>query len=156
MSFLALVPTVSFAATKVGFADIPFVLDNAPQAKSASQRLEKKFGQRQSALKNKLEKLQSLRTNLEKESLVMSEKERGKAEEKIRGLEREYRREEREFREDLSVQKNNEFKKVREIVVKAINKFAKKQKYDLILSDGVLYAAESIDVTKQILKELEK
>jgi len=43
---------------------------------------------------------------------------------------------------------------VRIQVLEAIARFGKTHKYDLIVSDGVLFAAERIDVTERILESL--
>ena len=73
---------------------------------------------------------------------------------KMRNLERRIKRDEQDFREELNIQKNNEFKKVRILVLEAIAKFGKANNYDLIVSDGVLYANKQIDVTEKILESL--
>ncbi|MDB4223579.1 OmpH family outer membrane protein, partial [Granulosicoccus sp.] len=57
-------------------------------------------------------------------------------------------------REELNIQKNDEFKKVRILVLEAIGEFGQEQDYDLIVSDGVLFANERIDVTERILESL--
>ena len=46
------------------------------------------------------------------------------------------------------------FKHVRERVLDAIARFGREQDYDLIVSDGVLYANERVDVTDRILEAL--
>jgi len=43
-------------------------------------------------------------------------------------------------------------KSVRDI----INTIAKKDKYDLILSEGVVFATDKIDITDRVLKEMKK
>ncbi len=70
--------------------------------------------------------------------------------------ERQIKRDEMEFREQLNIRKNSEFKKIRLIVLEAISKFAKVNNYDLIVSDGVLYATDTVDVTDRILQQLHR
>jgi Skp family chaperone for outer membrane proteins len=41
-------------------------------------------------------------------------------------------------------------------VLEAIKTFAAQNHYDLIVSDGVLYVKESVDITDKILKNLQK
>ena len=43
---------------------------------------------------------------------------------------------------------------MRVLVLEAIAKFGKELDYDLIVSDGVLFANERIDVTERILESL--
>ena len=89
-------------------------------------------------------------------SLDLVETELAQLDREIRGLERRIKRDEQDFREELNIQKNNEFKKVRILVLEAIGQFGEQHDYDLIVSDGVLYANKRIDVTERILESLAK
>lgn len=142
------------AENSIGFVDIPYLIDKAPQALEAEQRLESEFAPRQLDLENQREELSEIENRLSTDGLNMSEDERGQLDREARGLERRLKRDEQDFREELNIQKNNEFKKVRILVLEAIARFGKSNSYDLIVSDGVLYANKSIDVTEKILADL--
>lgn len=137
---------------KVGFVDIPFLIDEAPQSKQASVRLEQEFAPRQQSIKSQKQMLSELREALEDDGLDLIE--RANVERELRKTERRVKRDEQEFREELNIQKNLEFKKVRVYVLDAIATFAKRYEYDLIISDGVLFANKKIDVTDEVLSEL--
>ena len=138
----------------IGFVDIPYLIDKAPQAVEAASRLEMEFAPRQESIKLQREELSDIQNRLETESLELSESDKGELERDARALERRLKRDEQDFREELSIQKNNEFKKVRILVLEAIARFGKDNNYDLIVSDGVLYANASIDVTETVLEYL--
>jgi outer membrane protein len=145
--------TIGFGSDiKVGFVDIPFLIDEAPQSKQASARLEQEFAPRQQDIKTQKALLSELREKLEDEDLDLIE--RANIERELRKTERRVKRDEQEFREELNIQKNLEFKKVRVYVLDAIATFAKRYEYDLIISDGVLFANKKIDVTDEVLTEL--
>lgn len=147
--------TTGFSAdVKIGFVDIPYLIDEAPQAQAASIRLEKEFAPRQSAIKSRKSDLNTLRAKLEDEDLDQSE--RATIEREFNKTERRVKRDELEFREELNIQKNQEFKQVRVYVLDAIAAFAKLNQYDLIISDGVLFANKKIDVTDQVLQQLQR
>jgi len=139
---------------KLGFVDIPFLIDEAPQAHAASSRLEREFAPRQAIIKQQKAELEVLRSELDSTSLDNAE--RATKEREYRKIERRMKRDEQEFREELNIQKNNEFKKVRILVLEAIGQFGEQHDYDLIVSDGVLYANKRIDVTERILESLAK
>ncbi len=141
---------------KIGFVDIPFIIDRAPLAKAASARLEKEFAPKQKAIREKRALLKSKREQLEKDGLIMTAEQRIELERDIRTLERKLRGEEQDFREELNIQKNNEFKKVRLSVMEAINKLAKEEGFDLILSDGVLFSSKRFDLTENILEHMQR
>ncbi len=142
------------AEIKIGFVDIPFLIDEAPQAQAASSRLESEFAPRQNRIKEQKAELEALRTELEDDSLDATA--RASAEREYRKIERRVKRDEQEFREELNIQKNQEFKKVRVNVLDAIAAFAKKHNYDMIISDGVLFANKTVDVTDKVLVELQQ
>lgn len=140
--------------SRVGFVDIPYLIDRAPQAVEAEQRLEAEFAPRQAELEVQRAELASMAAKLADASLELAEAELTQLDRETRGLERRIKRSEQDFREELNIQKNNEFKKVRILVLEAIAEFGEQQDYDLIVSDGVLYANKRIDVTERILESL--
>ena len=151
----ALLSGTAFAADiKIGFVDIPYLIDEAPQAQAASIRLEREFAPRQELIKEQKDEVEQLRLELEDQTLNAAE--RAVVEREIRKTERRMKRDEQEFREELNIQKNQEFKQVRVYVLDAIATFAKKYNYDMIISDGVLFANKTVDVTDEVLLELQQ
>lgn len=140
--------------SRVGFVDIPYLIDRAPQALEAEQRLETEFAPRQRELEQNRAKLAELTAQLADSSLELNETTYAQLDRESRSLERRVKRDEQDFREELNIQKNNEFKKVRILVLEAIAEFGERHDYDLIVSDGVLYANKRIDVTERILESL--
>jgi len=139
---------------RIGFVDIPYLIQEAPQAVEAERRLELEFTPRQEELASERERLDALSADLTDVNSGYSEDDRLQLDREVRALERRIKRSEQDFREELNIQKNNEFKHVRERVLDAIARFGRKHDYDLIVSDGVLYANERIDVTDRILEAL--
>ena len=142
------------ASARIGFVDIPYLIDRAPQALEAEQRLEAEFAPRQAELETQRAELARLAARLADSSLGLSDDEREQLDRETRGLERRIKRSEQDFREELNIQKNDEFKNVRVVVLEAIASFGKQHDYDLIVSDGVLFANARIDVTERILESL--
>jgi outer membrane protein len=153
---MVLAGAASAQGPKIGFVDIPFIIDRAPSAKEASARLEEEFAPKQQAIREKRALLKSKREQLEKDGLIMTAEQRIELEREIRAIERKVRGEEQDFREELNIQKNNEFKKVRLSVMEAINQLAKEEGFDLILSDGVLFSSKRFDLTENILEHMQR
>ena len=139
---------------RIGFVDIPYLIQEAPQAVEAERRLEAEFTPRQEELAAERERLNALSAELTDINSGNSEADRLQLDREVRALERRIKRSEQDFREELNIQKNNEFKHVRERVLDAIARFGREHDYDLIVSDGVLYANKRIDVTERILDAL--
>jgi outer membrane protein len=142
--------------SRIGFVDIPYLIDRAPQALEAEQRLETEFAPRQAELESQRADLEILAARLGDTSRELAETESAQIDREMRSLERRIKRNEQDFREELNIQKNNEFKSVRIVVLEAIAQFGKKNDYDLIVSDGVLFANKRIDVTERILESLQR
>lgn len=153
---MALADEPEAALSRIGFVDIPYLIDRAPQALEAERRLETEFAPRQKELEYQRAQLAELAARLADTSLEMTEVELTQLERETRSLERRVKRSEQDFREELNIQKNNEFKNVRILVLEAIADFGRQQDYDLIVSDGVLFANKRIDVTERILESLER
>ena len=58
--------------------------------------------------------------------------------------------------QNLTFTVNDVLKKLQIDVFEAVTAFAKEQDYDLILSQGVVYSSDRIDVTEGVLKKLSK
>ena len=142
------------AEVKVGFVNVPKVLDQAPQARAADQRLEKEFGPRDSEILGMKRELVQLNEKLAKNSAVMSASERQRQEADMRQMRREIRRLEDEFREDVNLRRSQELGKLQRLVVEVIQTLAKAEKFDLIISDGVIYAGDKVDITDQVINRL--
>ncbi len=147
-------PAVALAQFKVGFVNIAKVLEKAPQAESARTRIEKEFAPRDRELLDGQKEVRALEDRLVKNGAVMSASERQRQEGEIRATKREIRRLQDEFREDLNLRRSQELSKLQRKVTEVIQSLAKAEKYDLIVTDGVIYAGERVDITDKIIGRL--
>ena len=153
---LSLVAHASYAELKIGFVNIPAVLEKAPQAEKAKKRLEEKFSPRDKQLVSQQKEIQSLEEKMTRDAAIMSDSQRGNLEREILNKKRDAKRSQQEFSEDFNVSRNEELGKLQRRIVEAIREIAKEQKYDLLLTDGVIYASDVVDVTTQVQQKLSK
>jgi len=142
------------AEMKVGFVNVAKVLELAPQAEAARNRIEREFAPKDRELLQQQKDVRSLEDRLVKNAAVLSEAERQRKETEIRAAKRELRRAQDEFREDLNLRRSQELSKLQQKVTEVIQVLAKAEKYDLIISDGVIFAGERVDITDKILERL--
>ena len=145
---------IVLAELKVGAVNIVKILEKAPQTELAKKQLEKEFAARDKKLVSLQKKIKANDDKLVRDGAVMSESERIKMEREIISQKREVKRKQDEFREDLNIRNNEEFGKVQKRIYEAIVAHAKKEKYDLIIGDGVIYASDTVDITEQVIKRL--
>ena len=150
----AAAPAQVMAEVQVGFVNVAKVLELAPQAEAARNRIEREFAPKDRELLQLQKDIRALEDRLVKNAAVMSESERQRQEAEIRAQKRDLRRSQDEFREDLNLRKSQELSKLQKTVTEVIQELAKADKYDLILSDGVIYAGERVDITDLILERL--
>jgi outer membrane protein len=153
---LLLTANVSFADLKIGFVNIPAVLEKAPQAEKAKKRLEQEFSPRDKQLVAQQKEIQNLEEKMARDSSVMGESERRNLEKDILNKKRDAKRAQQEFSEDFNLRRNDELGKLQRRIVEVIREIAKDQNFDLLLTDGVIYASEQIDVTSQVQEKLSR
>ena len=150
--------SVSFAwaGQKIAFVNQARLLQKAPQAEAARSKLQKEFAKRDKALVNLQKKIQSSVEKLQKDAAILSSTELNKLKRKITMMRRDLERDKAAFKEDLSIRQNEELLKLQKSVLQSIKTIAEQENYDLIISEGVIYASKQVDVTDKILAQLKK
>lgn len=152
---VALAPAaVSAQQVKIGFVNTAKLLEESPQARTAQQVLENEFLPRQRELAGQQKVLQDKEEKLKRDAAVMSEADRAKAERELRDGQRDLARRFNELQEDANLRRNEEFGKVQRVLLQEVQTYAKANGFDLIVSDGVLYAGASVDMTAQVVAAL--
>ena len=156
---VALVSAFAFPAAaqemKIGFVNLPAVIERAPQTKSAMDALQEEFAPRQREFQAKQAEYEELATKAQKDLAVMGETERRNAEKTLRELQRELTRLQNEFQEDLNLRQNEEYGLLQRAILKEVQDYAEAQGFDLIVGDGVLYINSSINITDDVLGAVE-
>jgi len=141
---------------KIGYVVVEKVLKEAPQTAASNKKLEKEFKSRTDGLQKKVKAIQKQEKDFNKNSVTMSAADRQKAQKKIQNAKIEIQRIERELREDIDIRRREEIGKLQQQINKSIEELAEKEKYDLILYQGVAYASKGIDITDDLIKALGK
>jgi outer membrane protein len=143
------------AETKIAVVNVPRLLEEAPQAKSAMQALQDEFAPRQKEIVQQQKDLKAKEDKLNRDGAVMAENERRNAEKDLRDGQRELARKQNEYVEDLNLRRNEEIGKLQRSLLQEVQAFARTSSYDLIVGEGVLYVNESMDITAQVLTALQ-
>jgi outer membrane protein len=148
-------PTAAVAEIKIGFVNTIKLMDQAPQFKKAINNLEGEFASRQRILLSDGQELQNRITRFNKDVQFMSEAEAQRKSEKIRKKQRQFQRDQEAFQKDYNVRHTEELSKIQKTIRKVIQDIVRIYGYDLILSEGVVWANKSIDITDEVLMRLE-
>jgi len=141
---------------KIGVVNAVRILEQSPQARKTSVMIENEFSPRDKQLVAEQTALKALEDKFTKDAAVMSETERKNLERDIVNKRRDLKRSEDEFREDLTFRRNEELAKIQTEIISAIQLVAKNNNFDLVLSEGVIFASPKIDMTDLVIQHLTK
>lgn len=152
---LLIAAPASYAADlKIGVVNAGAVLDKSPQKAAALARLEKEFSSRSKSLEAKHKALQAAQNKLNKDGAILSADERREKERDLLSDQRELQRLQDEYSEDLSIRRNEELRKLEKDIAETIVDLAKKESFDLVLYQGVIFASDKVDLTDKVLEML--
>jgi len=141
---------------KIGAVNAIRVLEKSPQADIARKMIEDEFSPRDKELIAEQKSIKELEDKFRNDRAILSEQESVKLERDIISKKRDLKRKQDEFREDLNYRRNEEMVKIQKQIIQSIQKVAKDNEYDLVLSEGVLYASPKIDMSGLIIDYLKK
>ncbi|HSC96406.1 MAG TPA: OmpH family outer membrane protein [Burkholderiales bacterium] len=153
LTAVAAMGAAAAADMKIGFVDVERISRESAPAERASKQLEKEFAPRQQELQRRETHIKELKGQLDREAMTMTETDRRAREQELARATVEYQRMQREFREDLTIRRNQEIQGLMERANRVIRKIAEAGKFDLIIQDAV-YRDPRIDITDQVLKAL--
>ena len=143
------------AEIKIGVVNASRLLQESPQAKAVQDALRTEFAPKQRELAAQQASLKAKQEKYEKDGATMSSDQRAKTEKELRDSNREYSQKVTDFQEDANTRQNEELSRLQSAVVAEVQSYALSQKYDLVLTDGVVYASPSLDVTAAVLAGLQ-
>ena len=155
MAFAALFAFSGIASAqgKIGFVNTQKVFDESEPAKRASKKLEGEFARREKEINDLGTRLRVESEKLEKDSQVLSESQRVTRQRTVAELDRDFQRKQREFREDVSQRRNEEFAAVLQLANSTLKDIAIKEGFDAIFQDAA-YANPKLDITQKVLDAL--
>jgi outer membrane protein len=139
-------------AVKVGVVNVAVLLEESPQAKSASAGLEQEFSVQQQELISLNNQMEQKQRELNRDRLAMTESQQNLREREIAILGREIQRKRNDVQELLNIRRNEELARLQNVVNDAIREVGQREGFDLILYEGIAYTSSRIDLTEQVLR----
>ncbi len=158
---LALTAAIAFStsvnaveAIKVGYVNAARALNDSPQKEAAKKRIEAEFAPRDRKLIAQQKELRKLEDKLVRDGSVMTQSAKQRTTQELRAKKRNLQREFDEFREDSNLRQNQERVKLQKIVLRAIDTVARASGYDIVVGEGVLFAADRVNITNKVTAQL--
>jgi outer membrane protein len=143
------------AGYKIGFVNTARVLKEAPQARKVEEQLKAEFEPREAQLRQKREEILGLEDQLKTDSKLTSNGRR-KLEREIRLKVSQLKFLEQEFREDQNLRRNEEIRELQQVISNVLKMQGDAGEFDLILTEGVSYVSDQIDITAETVEMLKQ
>ncbi len=138
---------------RIGFVNTARVLKEAPQARQVEERLKAEFEPREMQIKEKREEVLLLETDL-KAGNELTATSRRKLERELRLKVSQLKFLEQEFREDQNLRRNEEIRELQKVISDVLKRQGDEGQFDLILTEGVSYVSDAVDITSQTIELL--
>ncbi len=142
------------AESRIGYVNFGKLMEKSKQGQAVREALESEFSSRDKQLSASRDAILKMEEKLRNEGSIMSEANRVDLEREILSKKRDHNRMRDEYREDINIRRNEEIGALQKKVYEVIKKFSEEKKYDLVLTQAVLYASPNVDITDEILQRL--
>jgi outer membrane protein len=132
------------------------LLTESSQVAEINAKLQKRFSEPKKQLEDMAKSIQEQEKEIKRNELMMTESKITKSKQDLLEKVKQFRQMEAKLGQELQAVQNEELTAFRQVVAKVLEEIAQKESYDLILNDGVMYAAKSINITDKILERLNK
>ena len=153
---ISLISLGANAAGKLAFINPAVLMEKSPQAIDAANKMKDEFKDRETKLRGQVTAIQTMEKNYKNDSAIMSADQRKKAEESIIQSKRKFQFDQQTIKEDLQKRRSQLIQEIQKNISVVIREYGKTQGYDFIFTDGVAFASEAVNITDDILKELQK
>jgi len=143
------VPVTSFAM-KIGFVNENILFNEYAKTKGVEKLIEDKFSEPKKNLEKLVGDIKALEKEIKTNELLMTESKLKSSKQKLNEMVQAYRQKGAALENEFKEMRNKEMNSFREIVFGVIKKYADEKKYDLILNDGVMFAADKVNITDEI------
>jgi outer membrane protein len=155
VALTGLAPLASAAEAKIGFVNTGRLMAEAPQAKAANEAIRAEFAPREREIQTQGTALKAREDKLQKDAATMTEVQRSAAEKELRDGYRDLQLKQSAVQDDFNARRNEELSKLNRVLLEEVQAYGKAQGFDLILSDGVLFVNDAMDVTGPVLQALQ-
>jgi outer membrane protein len=142
------------AGLRIAYVNYSQLIQESPQAQSAVASLRAEFAPKQRTLQAEANQLKAKEDTLKKNEATMTQDQRDQAEVELREQYQDLARKQSEIQDDVNTRRNELMSELQKTLVQVVQNYAKQQRYDLVLADGVIYANSALDITPAILSAL--
>ena len=155
--FLSLLCISSYANNiKIGFIDTNQVVTSLSQYKLSIDKISSEFEPKKKELLDLYNHIELVRTKIDE--ILKSDSSKSIQDElaKLSTLEQSFKQETEFWQENMNNKKIILLKEIEILVNQTINEYAHRENYDLILYENIAFVSDKVDISKEIIAEIEK
>jgi len=141
---------------KIGFIDTNQVVTSLSKYKSSLERISRQFEPKKQELLDLFKHIELVRSNIDLIKKSDSSQTLESELLKLSNLELSFKQETEFWQKKVNNQKIDLLNEIKLLVNQAINEYAIRESYDLILYDNIAFVSHKIDITEEIISEIEK
>lgn len=144
---------------KIGVLDFQRCIQESNEGKRIGESLQKKQKEMLDDLNKKQQELRDMQSDLEKQSLMMSETAKESKQKEFEKKQRDYSYSVQYVREDMQKAENDARIAILSVLSGVVETIAKDKKYDLIAeksNGGILFVSKALDITDEVIAQLNK
>lgn len=145
------------AEIKVGYVDSQKLVDLSGERQSILQKLQGEFTPIIKKLTSKQQKIIKIEEEFKKNQMLLSDQQRKKKEAELVRLKLDFKHAQESYQADVEIRRAEELAKLeakvrdeKTRILKIIDAYAKEHNFDIILTEGVLFVADRVNVTADI------
>jgi outer membrane protein len=147
------------AEFKIGVINMKLVMEQSEAAKEAAANLEKRFDSKEKELRTKEAELQQLMKEIEAQNMILSQDAKQTKQIEFRRKYEDFMRLREAVQREVQEERMAQLKPVLDVLGEVVEGYGKKNNFSIIfdrLGVGVLYADQAMDITDEIIAELNK
>ncbi len=141
---------------KIGFIDTNQVVINLTQYKQSINTISSEFEPKRQELLDLYSHIELIRSNLDSNKELKNSESFEIELSKLSKLEESFNQETEFWQKTMNNRKVDLLKDIELIVNQAINDYAIREEYDLILYENVAFVSDKVNITQEIISEIEK
>lgn len=141
-------------APKIGFVSVEKILTEAPQIEAVNTMMIERFGGKKDELTGLETEIKTMQENYKRNELVMTEDKLTELRNNLLAKMQAYKQKEAVLSQEVTTTRSQELAVLQKSVRSIIQAIAKSDKYDLVLSEGVVYADDSLDISDKVLEKM--
>ncbi len=141
---------------KIGFVNLEALTVESPQGRETNDRISEMFAPRQRELSARQTRLEELTESYERDNETMGTEQLRSAEREIIALRREIQQMNQALQEDFQLEQDTSRRDLGAVFLSHVRQVAEENEYDLILTGGVVYFSDAVNITPQVLGALQE